>query len=73
MGRTSEFVELSVDRVYNEHVRSLVARGYGGTDQGQGPAGLLALPLIVDKVLQLSQLWIQHKVPAWEGNKDGES
>lgn len=53
-------------------MRSLVALGYRGTNQGQGPTGLLALPLLVDKVLQLSQLWVQHKVPAWKENRHRE-
>lgn len=53
---TSEFVQLSVDRVYDEHVRRLVALGHRGADQGQGAARLLALPLLVHEVVQLSQL-----------------
>lgn len=63
---TSEFVQLSVDRVHNEHVWSLVALSDRGSDQGQRPAGLLALPLLVDKVVQLAQIGVQEKVPAEE-------
>lgn len=65
-GLTSELVQLSVDGVHNEHVWSLVALSYRGTDQGQRPAGLLTLPLLVDKVVQLAQIGVQEKVPAGE-------
>lgn len=69
-GLTSEFVQLATDRVHNEHVRSLVALSYRGTNQGQGTTGPLTLPLLIDKVVQLSQIRIQNKVPA-EENTDG--
>lgn len=61
---TSEFVQLSIDGVHDEHVWSLVALSDRGADQGQRPAGLLTLPLLVDKVVQLAQVRIQEKVPA---------
>lgn len=48
----------------DEHVGRLVARGYRGTDEGQRPSRLLDFPLLVDEVLQLAELGIQHKVPA---------
>lgn len=70
-GLTSEFVQLSVGGVHNEHVWSLVAPSYRGTDQGQRPAGLLTLPLLVDKVVQLAQIGIQEKVPAEEDTHGG--
>lgn len=70
-GLTSEFVQLSIDGVHNEHVWSLVARSYRGADQGQRPAGLLALPLLVDKVVQLAQIGIQEEVPAEEDTHGG--
>lgn len=69
-GLTSEFVQLATDRVHNEHVWSLVALSYRGTNQGQGTTGPLTLPLLIDKVVQLSQIRIQNKVPA-EENTDG--
>lgn len=61
---TSELVQLSIDRVYDEHVRRLVAGSHRGPKQGQRPAWLLAPSLLVDKIVQLSRLCIQHKVPA---------
>lgn len=72
-GHTSEFIQLSIDGVYDEHVRSLVARRHRGADQRQRTTGLLALPLLIDKVLQLSQLWIQHKIPAQEEKAEREN
>lgn len=54
-------------------MRSLVARCHRGADQRQRATGLLALPLLIDKVLQLSQLWIQHKIPAQEEKAEREN
>lgn len=57
--------------MHNEHVWSLVALSDRGSDQGQRPAGLLALPLLVDKVVQLAQIGVQEKVPAEEDTHGG--
>lgn len=72
-GLTSEFVQLAIRRVHYEHVRRLVALSYRGTNQGQGTAGLLTLPLLIHIVVQLSHIWIQNKVPAEEKRDGGKS
>lgn len=52
-GHTSEFVQLPVDRVDDEHVRRLVAGRHRSTNERQGPTRLLGFSLLIDKILKL--------------------
>lgn len=61
---TSEFKELSIGWADDEHVRRFIARRHRCTNQRKRTSGLLTPPLLIHEILQLTQLRVQHEIPA---------
>ncbi len=63
---TPQFEEIFICSTDCEHIGKLIAWGHRGADEGQGPSWLLVLTVLVDEILKLAELRVQHKIPAWQ-------